>query len=598
MFTPSDVTKVEYVINSSGAAAKLEALRGKQKAGRPSGLTTHIFLVGALLSALDGDGMVLTNLYDVLTRRMDFQRQVELGVRDSVCSPVNFTQDAVDRLSVSLRDALEFGDDSAPDLSDEERERRRDGLQDLIDAMLDATLIPTFSSYRSIDATGVWAWGRSPRQRGIKALEKEAAELEKAGRTDDVAVMLDFIDRMKNDRSTGSASTTTGTGLPASTSEDPAADADSEEGDDEAATTGDDSGGEAPMSRRPHDPDARSSGKTAKDGRTEWYYGYHLNALVRVAEPTQVYTSEPRLIERSVVTPAGRNLIWASRELIRRAQPSEYQRMVLGDRWYSNLLEDNWYLYLRANGWTQAVDMREPDQRWTDVRGMRVTAGWCHCPATPDEFERITKPIGKKDDFYAAIAARQEWAFELHSEDTERGTRRLICPACAGKVRCPLRKSSLRLPADRPWVENAPEADTAPDCCTVETTVTVHVADPNAKGRLWQPLYWGTPNQVAQTDRRTSVEQLFSRMKDREGVDMSRGFVRVTGLARVTLAVGLLAVATNIRELEKWASEYDDDREPGHPLLQPRDQFVVRHLSLVEAQELEEYMVRKRRRSA
>ena len=45
--------------------------------------------------------MVLTNLYDVLTHRMDFQWQVRLGIRDSICATVNFTQDAVDRLSDS-----------------------------------------------------------------------------------------------------------------------------------------------------------------------------------------------------------------------------------------------------------------------------------------------------------------------------------------------------------------------------------------------------------------------------------------------------------------------------------------------------------------
>lgn len=43
----------------------------------------------------------------------------------------------------------------------------------------------------------------------------------------------------------------------------------------------------------------------------------------------------------------------------------------------------------------------------------------------------------------------------------------------------------------------------------------------------------------------------------------TRGFVRVTGLARVTLAVALQAVATNISELETWAAKYGDERSPG-----------------------------------
>jgi hypothetical protein len=66
---------------------------------------------------------------------------------------------------------------------------------------------------------------------------------------------------------------------------------------------------------------------------------------------------------------------------------------------------------------------------------------------------------------------------------------------------------------------------------------------------------------------------------------MTRGFVRVTGLARVTLAVGLMAVATNIRGLEVWAARHDDERAQGHPLLKPRDPFVVLHMSPEEAGE-------------
>lgn len=95
------------------------------------------------------------------------------------------------------------------------------------------------------------------------------------------------------------------------------------------------------------------------------------------------------------------------------------------------------------------------------------------------------------------------------------------------------------LPADWPLVENPPAADTAPDCCTVKSTVTIASTDANARARLWQPHYWGTPEQTRQMDLRTSVEQYYSRMKDWNGNDMSRGFVRVTGLARVTLAVAL-----------------------------------------------------------
>jgi hypothetical protein len=69
--------------------------------------------------------------------------------------------------------------------------------------------------------------------------------------------------------------------------------------------------------------------------------------------------------------------------VIERAQPSDAEHLLLGDRWYSNLTETNWYHFLREANWNPAAGMRENDQRWTDVRGTRVTAGTPHCPALP-----------------------------------------------------------------------------------------------------------------------------------------------------------------------------------------------------------------------
>ena len=330
MFTPSDIRKAVYVVDESGAAAKLEAMRAKKKrkAGRPSGLTTRLFLIGSVLSALDGDGMVLTNLYAVLTRRMDYDWRVRLGVRSAIDAEPNFTQAVVDRMSVSIRDAIEFGDDSAPNLEDDVREWRRTALYELVDAMLDVTLLPTDSSYRSIDATNVWAWGCSPRRRGVAALEMDAAAPEVAGKADDAANIREVVSRMKEEKSEvvegGSPSTASTPAEPPSTtrvgveSADETTSSVSAAPAAEAATDAGDAG-----KRPPHDPDARASGKTAKDGRTEWFYGYTISGLVRVAEPGHVYREEPRLLERLCVTPGGRDLIRASRHVIERAQSAE-----------------------------------------------------------------------------------------------------------------------------------------------------------------------------------------------------------------------------------------------------------------------------------
>ena len=72
----------------------------------------------------------------------------------------------------------------------------------------------------------------------------------------------------------------------------------------------------------------------------------------------------------------------------------------------------------------------------------------------------------------------------------------------AGTLRCPLRPVSLVMPADRRLIEIPPADATAPDCCTVKSTVTIASTDSNARARLWQSHYWGTPEQTRQMDRR------------------------------------------------------------------------------------------------
>lgn len=568
MLTPTDVAKAVHVVRASGAAEILRELMPKRKAGRPTALTEELFLIGSVLSALEGEGMVLTDVYSVLTERMDRDWQVRLGIRETIAGKPAFSQDAVHRFSGRLSEHLEFGLDSAPTLSSAERAHRRDGTYRMLYALTDETLIETNSLYRSIDSTGIWSWGRNQGNKGLAALLKELEALKAEGRDDEHAYLAAAVDRLKVELDKAAKA---GKKTATSSVVDPAADPDpSAESEIE-----DDSG------RRPYDPDARSGAKTAKNGATEWFYGYSVHAVARVAEPGREYTSEPNLIERFVVAPGVRELVDSSNQLLDGLRAENGERLViLGDRAYSNLTEDNWYHRLREKGFTQVVDMREEHQTWTDVDGMRVTAGWPHCPATPDRFESIVKPIQGREEFHAQIAERQQYAMGLHAQsDTGR---RFKCPALCGTVRCALRPETMAS-RELPLVENPPDAATAPKCCTAQT-VTVRMDDPNARARLWQDDYWGTPEHTRKMNRRTSIEQAFSKLKSPDMHGMSRGFVRVAGLARVTLAVGMIIVAHNIRVLETFAERHNDEaRAADHPLMQPRDEHVVLHLDQDEA---------------
>jgi hypothetical protein len=124
----------------------------------------------------------------------------------------------------------------------------------------------------------------------------------------------------------------------------------------------------------------------------------------------------------------------------------------------------------------------------------------------------------------------------------------------------------------------------------------VHATNPNARARLWQKHYWGSPKQVALYNLRTSVEQKYSRVKDRHGTNMSAGFVRIAGLTAMTLAINLVFIADNIRELETWAYRHADldEAQRNHPLLRCYEKLVHLELTREEMDEFSIYLLERR----
>jgi hypothetical protein len=590
-FTPSDVHKALHVIDSSDAATKLDELRGQDGSrGRPSPMPTRVFLLGALLSTWRGTGLVMTDIHKCLTQDLSRDLQVELGIRRSITGKPRITVGIVEDRAKSIFTAVAYdGERRTRDTELLERVERL--LWPILDAMLDATLIPTTSRYRSIDGTGIWAWGRAPSKPKVSDLAREVRAQIEAGNHDEAQYMANLVLGMAKTEKAKQKVRAIFDGLDL-----PELNPDDEEVDAEHAGTDEPTEQEAPLvidlrtdgrSERGHDPDARSAGKTAKDGRTEWLFGYFAHATCRVAEPGNAYTSEPVLIERVRVTPGARGLIPASQALISTAPAWDGRpRVILGDRAYSNLREENWYRHLVNHGWEQIVDMREDDQTWTTVKsGARVTAGQMFCPATPDHLMSITRAItADVNEFETRIAERNQYAAQVNAR-TEHGLQ-VRCPALAGRCRCPLRPETLVASPELVLIDNHPEADTAPKICT-QDTVLVRWDEPTAKARLWQRPVWGTPQHRTAYNRRTSIEQTFARLKDPQGTNVSRGFIRVTGLVAYAFGVGLASIATNLRELETWGARYDDGRDPDNPLLAPRDEYIVLHLSEIEAQVVE-----------
>lgn len=71
---------------------------------------------------------------------------------------------------------------------------------------------------------------------------------------------------------------------------------------------------------------------------------------------------------------------------------------------------------------------------------------------------------------------------------------------------------------------------------------------------------------------------MFGNTKNPSTENLSRGTFRITGLARVTLLVGLLAVATNIRLHRNWALDHGDHGDP-LPLRAPDSATLPVHMT-------------------
>ncbi len=141
------------------------------------------------------------------------------------------------------------------------------------------------------------------------------------------------------------------------------------------------------------------------------------------------------------------------------------------------------------------------------------------------------------------------------SADDADGYHRVACPAAAGKVRCPLRASSMALSFARPEVLSPPASP--PACCCQRTlTVPVSVAAKTAQ----KHDYPSRAHRLSYA-RRTAVERTFSTTKDRASNDMTRGWCRVTGVTAVSLFTLTCFVARNKRILDAFeAKRIEDER--------------------------------------
>lgn len=562
--------RTAHLVDQSGAAARLDELLYPNAQGR-RGLPTRTFLIGGLLTIQLERSMRYRDIYHVLTRRLPPEAMLDLGVAEMLVDDsgqriarTTLSEHRVYAYSRRLRDMV----GGQGPITDEVRALLLDVVHRIIDAGLPSR--PAGSTGYALDESGMWAYSRG--------LFPGTLEDEPVDPDDQVPGLEELLD------------------------EEVETPTDNDAGQPEAATF------TSPSSRPSSvDPDAAAGGKTAKNGKKETYFGYGLQGLIRAPALGLDGESEPLLIERLDLTPASTDIVAPSLAMIDAllSKPNGRIEELLVDRHYSYKKVDRWYTELVARGIRQVLDLHPNDHGFRPVDGMRVAAGWPHCPATPDHLGTIVRPsppgskppksagtpgataaerqaaeeetaerraahLRRRETFDQRISERSAYAMERRS-GIGGDKIRYGCPALNGTAGCALRPGTMEAAEQLclPTVDNPPDLATAPASCTQDTVTVKLDPEHGMNPKLVQQHYWGSEDWEGSFKRRTYVEGFFGTLKDAATENISREGSRGDRLGLRLLYVGLGIACTNLRLLRKWHATQGGDLDVDPILLAP-----------------------------
>ena len=150
------------------------------------------------------------------------------------------------------------------------------------------------------------------------------------------------------------------------------------------------------------------------------------------------------------------------------------------------------------------------------------------------------------------------------TRDDADGYHRVACPAATGKIRCPLRPSSMTLDRDRPEILTPPGD---PQACCTQQTITV---PPGVNAKTRQKHDYPSAAWRRSYARRSGAERGFATAKDPASNDISRGWCRLMGLMPLMLFVTVLLVVRNQRILTAWNARQEDNARRAAKGLPPR----------------------------
>jgi hypothetical protein len=309
--------------------------------------------------------------------------------------------------------------------------------------------------------------------------------------------------------------------------------------------------------------------KVNHPGKSEIFFGYYLQAATIVAE--EHGPQIPELVRRITLASAKHDPPEQIVPVIKRmAEHGIALREMLADCGYSYREPERFAMPMRQAGAKLVIDLHPNDRGCKGThQGAICCNGNLYCPATPKALFGLgpAAPTATREDLATHDQKTEELSrYKLSplSAPDQDGYQRAICPAVAGKIRCPLRPASMGLSHKRPTVLKAPER---PPVCCEQQTITV---PPTVNAKTAQKHDYPSPAHRASYARRTAAERSFSRLHDPASTDISRGWSRLMGLTPNTIMLACATIINNIVTLDAFAARQAEDQRRRERGLPPR----------------------------
>jgi hypothetical protein len=302
------------------------------------------------------------------------------------------------------------------------------------------------------------------------------------------------------------------------------------------------------------DPEARwghrNVNRSIQEG--EMFFGYYLSVAVMVAE--EHGEPVPEFVRRITAASSSHDPAAALAAVLASMAAAAGVPLgdVLADSGYSHRVPATWAQPLRAAGAKLVQDLHPHDRGPQGTHeGAVICNGNLYCPQTPKPLlQLIPLPPGTSANQVAAhdqqTAELARYKLGIHTAEDADGCRRHICPAAAGKIRCPLRPQSMTLDRSRPEILTPPEHP--PACCTQQTIT----AGPGVAAKTRQKHDYPSAEWRASYARRTAAERVNAGIKDPAVNSIDQGWIRQTGLTELMLWLACLMVVRNQRTLAAW----------------------------------------------